>query len=97
MSNGLKIFLIVVPIVFILGFVEYFLIRYFEYRANRPDIRHKRELRYKEWHRWFAWRPVYITDDNGFHIIWFKDIERLKHYGGIYECNYYTYRFRKEM
>lgn len=54
----------------------------------------EREARLKPWHRWFAWRPVFIP---GTGIVWLQHVERSGHIAGfMYEPGIvYDYRLPK--
>lgn len=52
----------------------------------------RREAALREWHPWFALRPVRIGDE----CVWLETIERRAHYveGGWHEAGYWRFEFR---
>lgn len=46
------------------------------YQNKGPGL--LRRMPYTNWHDWFAWRPVYLTDGpNRGKLVWWKTIKRM--------------------
>lgn len=49
----------------------------------------------KDWHKWFAWFPVTVMENDREFIVWFENIERKKWIGNGYLFS--SYRFIRNL
>jgi len=62
---------------------------------NLGETLESKRIRKEKWHKWYAWRPVYVGQKNGQHILaWNEIVERTGHYSSSNVFRW-IYRYRQ--